>query len=71
MTNDNPTRDHAHEDAQLLALYRSLGSPLGDDPDGFARWLVERLGTVNQDRRKVRSGPWGGPINDPRVKRGG
>lgn len=66
------TRDHAIEDSRLLALYRDLGSPLGDDPDGFARWLAERLAYVNQSRRNPnRSGPWGGQIGDPRVKRGG
>ena len=64
-------RDPAQEDARLLELYRSLGSPLGDTPDGFAQWLVERLATVNQDRRTVRRGTWGGSIGDPRVKRGG
>lgn len=70
MTNRNE-RDREQEDARLLQLYRDLGSPNGDTPAGLAGWLAERLARVNQDRRNpTRKGEWGGPINDPRIRRG-
>lgn len=71
MADANEQDRAAYFDNAVKNLYESLGHPYGDTADGYARFLTERLAAANQDRRTDnRKGPWGGSINDPRVRRG-
>lgn len=67
MNNDQPDRTAEVHDAEVLRLYRDQGAIYGDNPSGLARWLSERLGRLNNDRRN----PNRNPKTDPRIQRGG
>lgn len=71
MAEANEQDSAARYDNAVKQLYETLGCPYGDTADGYARFLAERLAAANQDRRNPhRKGVWGGPINDPRIRRG-